>query len=94
MSAGPRRIAASAPIAMPSRRGERFSVLQRTQTRGFKGNFETLKQKTGCFFFWTEVFLDSIFSFLLIFYVTIFSPHETSTRGEWPGRYVTAFRSE
>ena len=94
MSAGPRRIAASAPIAMPSRRGERFSVLQRTQARGFKGNFETLKQKTGCFFFRTEVFLDSIFSFLLIFYVTIFSPHETSTRGEWPGRYVTAFRSE
>ena len=74
--------------------GERFPVLQRTQARGFKGNFETLKQKTGCFFFWTEVFLDSIFSFLLIFYVTIFSPHETSTRGEWPGRYVTAFRSE
>ena len=27
---------------------QRFSVLQRTQARGFKGNFGTLKQKTGC----------------------------------------------
>ena len=40
-----------------------------------------LKAENGVFFFRTEVFLDSIFSFLLIFYVTIFSPHETSTRG-------------
>ncbi len=48
--------------------------------RGVLRAFWDLKAENGVFFR-TEVFLDSIFSFLLIFYVTIFSPHETSTRG-------------
>ena len=48
--------------------------------RGVLRAFWDLKAENGVFFR-TEVFLDSIFSFLLIFSVTIFSPHETSTRG-------------
>jgi len=74
-------------------KGESDSQYFKGLRRGVLRAFWDLKAENGVFFR-TEVFLDSIFSFLLIFYVTIFSPHETSTRGEWPGRYVTAFRSE
>jgi len=73
--------------------GERFSVLQRTQARGFKGNFGTLKQKTGCFF--SDRSLSRLnFLFSLDFLRNdIFSPHglyKGGVAGEV--RYRVSFR--
>ena len=74
--------------------GERFPVLQRTQARGFKGNFETLKQKTGCFFFPDRSLSRLNFLFSLDFLRNdIFSPHglyKGGVAGEV--RYRVSFR--
>ena len=61
--------------------------------RGVLRAFWDLKAENGVFFR-TEVFLDSIFSFLLIFYVTIFSGRTRPYKGGVAGevRYRVSFR--